>query len=154
MQNTGPKEKAGRKPKQKNALAKASAERRAASLKKITENKLLLPSVAPAKPPIPGSEKSPPCSPRPPINETEVDNVMQSTQAAPLSPDSPLCTPQPGTQPKPVNPFASLGSYKILRYPLRSVELSTQLHLILRPDLESPRQARSIELLGTTRVGS
>jgi hypothetical protein len=56
--------------------------------------------VAPAKPPIPGSEKSPPCSPRPPINETEVDNVMQSTQAAPLSPDSSLCTPQPGTEPK------------------------------------------------------
>ena len=102
MQNTGPKKKAGRKPKQKNALAKANAERRAASLKKITENKLLLPSVAPAKPPIPGSEKSPPCSPRPPINETEVDNVMQSTQAAPLSPDFSLCTPQPGTQPKPI----------------------------------------------------
>ena len=100
MQNIGPKKKAGRKPKQKNALAKANAERRAASLKKITENKLLLPSVAPAKPPIPGSEKSPPCSPRPPINETEVDNVMQSTQAAPLSPDSSLCTPQPGTEPK------------------------------------------------------
>ena len=35
MQNTGPKKKAGRKPKQKNALAKANAERRAASLKKI-----------------------------------------------------------------------------------------------------------------------
>jgi hypothetical protein len=27
---------------------------------------------------------------------------------------------------------------------LRSVESSTQLHLILRPDVESPRQARSI----------
>jgi hypothetical protein len=36
MQNIGPKKKAGRKPKQKNALAKANAERRAASLKKIT----------------------------------------------------------------------------------------------------------------------
>jgi hypothetical protein len=38
-----------------------------------------------------------------------------------------------------------------LRCPLRPVESSTQLHLVLRPDLESPRQARSIELLGTTR---
>jgi hypothetical protein len=27
---------------------------------------------------------------------------MQSTQAAPLSPDFVLCTPQPGTQPKPI----------------------------------------------------
>jgi hypothetical protein len=34
MKNTGPKKKAGRKPKQKNALAKANAERNAASLKK------------------------------------------------------------------------------------------------------------------------
>jgi hypothetical protein len=54
----------------------------------------------------------------------------------------------------PVNPFAFLVGYTQLRYPLRSVDSSTQLHLVLRPDLESPRQARSIELLGTTRVGS
>jgi hypothetical protein len=50
--------------------------------------------------------------------------------------------------------LAFLVVYIQLRYPLRSVESSTQLHLIMRPDLESPRQARSIELLGTTRVGS
>jgi hypothetical protein len=48
--------------------------------------------VASAKPPIPRIERPPPCSSRPPINETEVDNVMQSTQAAPLSPDFALCT--------------------------------------------------------------
>jgi hypothetical protein len=36
------------------------------------------------------------------------------------------------------------------RHPLRSVGPSTQLHLVLRPDLEPPRQARSTELLGTT----
>jgi hypothetical protein len=46
MKNAGPKKKTGRKPKQKNALAKANAERKAAALKKKTENKLLLPSVA------------------------------------------------------------------------------------------------------------
>jgi hypothetical protein len=44
MQNAGPKRKAGRKPKQKNALVKANVERKAAALKEKTENKLLLPS--------------------------------------------------------------------------------------------------------------
>ena len=34
MKNAGPKKKAGRRPKQKNALAKANAERKAAALKK------------------------------------------------------------------------------------------------------------------------
>jgi hypothetical protein len=34
-----------------------------------------------------------------------------------------------------LNPFASLGLYKGLGYPLRSVESSTQLLLVLRPDL-------------------
>jgi hypothetical protein len=34
MQNAGPKKKAGRKPMQNNALAKANAERKAAALKK------------------------------------------------------------------------------------------------------------------------
>jgi hypothetical protein len=53
-----------------------------------------------------------------------------------------------------VNPFAVVVRYTGLGCPLRSVESGTQLHLILRPYLESPRQARSIELLGTTRVGS
>jgi hypothetical protein len=43
--------------------------------------------------------------------------------------------------------------YIRLGYPLRSVGSGAQLHLIPRPDLESPRQARSNELLGTTRVG-
>jgi hypothetical protein len=86
MKNAGPKKKAGRKPKQKNALAKANAERKAAALKKKkTENKLLLPSVAPAKPPIPGSQRSPPWSSRPPTNETEVYSVINSTPTAPLS---------------------------------------------------------------------
>jgi hypothetical protein len=52
-----------------------------------------------------------------------------------------------------LNPFAAGVLYKGLGYPLRSDGSSTQLHFVLRPDLESPRQARSIELLGTTRVG-
>jgi hypothetical protein len=56
-------------------------------------------------------------------------------------------------EPVAVNPFASGVVYIQRKYQLRSVGSSTQLHLILRPDLESPRQARSIELLGTTRVG-
>jgi hypothetical protein len=52
------------------------------------------------------------------------------------------------------NPFAYGVVYTQLGCPLRSVGSSTQIHLILRPDyLESPRQARSIELLGTIRVG-
>jgi hypothetical protein len=54
--------------------------------------------VAPAKPPIPGSERPPTCSPRPPTNGTEVYSVINSTPAAPLSPDLSLCTPQPGTE--------------------------------------------------------
>jgi hypothetical protein len=43
--------------------------------------------------------------------------------------------------------------HAVVGRPLRSVGSGTQLHLILGPDLESPRQARSIELLGTARVG-
>ena len=72
MKNAGPKKKAGRKPKQKSALTKANAERRAAALKKTEETKLLLPSVPPAKPSIPASERAPPCSSRPPTNKTKV----------------------------------------------------------------------------------
>jgi hypothetical protein len=65
-----------------------------------------------------------------------------------------LGVPVPSSKVQVLNPFASLVVYIQLRYPLRSVESSTQLHLIMRPDLDSPRQARSIELLGTTRIGS
>jgi hypothetical protein len=62
------------------------------------------------------------------------------------SPDHPSCLASPGWV---LTPFADGVVYIQLGCPLRSVESSTQLHLILRPDLESPRQARSIELLGT-----
>jgi hypothetical protein len=67
---------------------------------------------------------------------------------------SSLLTTTPPTPLSLLNPFATGDRYTDLRYPLRSVESSTQLLIVLRPDLESPRQARSIELLGTTRIGS
>jgi hypothetical protein len=54
---------------------------------------------------------------------------------------------------KPPSYAAPHISYEALGYyqdPLRSVESKTQFHLNLRPDLESPRRARSNELLGTT----
>jgi hypothetical protein len=52
-----------------------------------------------------------------------------------------------------VNPFAAGGRYTDLGCLLRSVESGTQLFLALRPDLARYGRARSIELLGTTRVG-
>ena len=92
--------KAGRKPKQKSALTKANAERRAAALKKTEETELLLPSVPPAKPSIPASERAPPCSSRPPTNETEVYSATKPSPVAPVNVVLSLFTPQPGIEPK------------------------------------------------------
>jgi hypothetical protein len=85
MKNTGPKRKAGRKPKQKNALAKANAERKAASLKKKNGKTSCFCLQWLMQSPIPGSERSPPCSPRPPINETEVPRVYSVINSTPAS---------------------------------------------------------------------